>query len=461
MILKGGSRRGANDLALHLSNEVDNERVAPAETRGMVADNLYDGFREWELICDQSNATEPFYSLSINPDPNQRDWTDEEWQKAIDTIENKLGLSGQPRAVIFHEKIGEDGNTRRHCHVVWSRIQFEDDKLKAVHMGQDYYKLRSCAQELAKTFKLTLPNGLKPENEKAKSANDNYDLGKSHGNGRDPQSIKERKVLLTKLWQEADTAKSFQEAIYNAGYVIAKGQKRGFVIVDQEGEVHSLARQIEGVKTKQIKVRLAEPNTYPSVEQAKEQQKIQKLSVRSVVNKRIDLTHEQKQMQQLRHLARRADKVNDRRQRELREETKQMLVRHEQERMSLRRKQRVKTARTLRNRERKKPSGLLKHLRTAFGYETLLKWKYTHENRVREKSHSQHRERLRMYHRTEEKFVQRKKDRLQKQEKREAQSISRLAKTLGKNVRQVIIEERVHFEQQRLRKSKCAQVLSY
>ena len=104
MILKGSQRRGANDLALHLSNAIDNEAVKIAEMRGMVADNLYDGFREWSLICSQTKAKEPFYSLSINPDPGQRGWTEGEWGKAIEHIEGKLGLTNQPRAVVFHEK---------------------------------------------------------------------------------------------------------------------------------------------------------------------------------------------------------------------------------------------------------------------------------------------------------------------------------------------------------------------
>lgn len=34
-----------------------------------------------------------------------------------ETIERKLGLEGQPRAIVFHEKEG-----RRHAQAIWSRI---------------------------------------------------------------------------------------------------------------------------------------------------------------------------------------------------------------------------------------------------------------------------------------------------------------------------------------------------
>lgn len=48
-------------------------------------------------------------------------------------MENKLGLSGQPRAVVFHVKKG-----REHCHVVWSRIDL--DKMRAVQLSNDRQK---------------------------------------------------------------------------------------------------------------------------------------------------------------------------------------------------------------------------------------------------------------------------------------------------------------------------------
>jgi hypothetical protein len=39
------------------------------------------------------------------------------FEAAIDMAEQRLGLDGHPRAIVFHEKEG-----RRHAHAVWSRI---------------------------------------------------------------------------------------------------------------------------------------------------------------------------------------------------------------------------------------------------------------------------------------------------------------------------------------------------
>lgn len=58
-------------------------------------------------------------SLSLSP-PESASVSEEAFERTIDRIEDRLGLTGQPRAVVFHEKEG-----RRHAHCVWSRIDAE------------------------------------------------------------------------------------------------------------------------------------------------------------------------------------------------------------------------------------------------------------------------------------------------------------------------------------------------
>ena len=53
------------------------------------------------------------------------------WQRAVDRLEEKLGLTGQPRAVVMHEKLG-----REHIHVVWGRVRA--DTLVAVADSHNY-----------------------------------------------------------------------------------------------------------------------------------------------------------------------------------------------------------------------------------------------------------------------------------------------------------------------------------
>jgi len=83
------------------------------------------------------DAPAPF-SLSLNPPPKVR-VPIEVFESAIETIEQRLGLVGQPRAVVFHEKDG-----RRHAHAVWSRIDTEH--MKAVNLSHYKLKLRDIAR---------------------------------------------------------------------------------------------------------------------------------------------------------------------------------------------------------------------------------------------------------------------------------------------------------------------------
>lgn len=50
MILKGSQRGNGSDLAVHLMNSYDNERVEIAEIHGAVADDLFGAFAELRLL---------------------------------------------------------------------------------------------------------------------------------------------------------------------------------------------------------------------------------------------------------------------------------------------------------------------------------------------------------------------------------------------------------------------------
>ncbi len=153
MIPFASQRSLGEDLATHLMNEEDNEYMEVAQVRGAIAQDLHGAFAEWEAQAHALTKCDNYlYSLSINPDERQRRLTREEYLAYIDAVENKLGLTGQPRAVVFHIK-----NDREHCHVVWSRI--DAGQGKAVHMPFDHDKLMMVTREFARERGLTLPDG--------------------------------------------------------------------------------------------------------------------------------------------------------------------------------------------------------------------------------------------------------------------------------------------------------------
>ena len=128
MILVGGQRGGGADLARHLMKD-ENERVVIHEVRGFVSGDLEGAFQESYAISRGTRCRQHLYSLSLNP-PKEAEATPELLVEAVNRAEKHLGLSGQPRAIIFHEKHGMDGQIRRHAHAVWCRIDTE--RMRAV-----------------------------------------------------------------------------------------------------------------------------------------------------------------------------------------------------------------------------------------------------------------------------------------------------------------------------------------
>src|SRR5690606_2232145 len=83
----------------------------------------------------------------------------------------------------------------------------------------------------------------------------------------------QRRAEITAAYEQADSAAAFRAALEQKGYMLAKGDRRGFVVVDKFGQVHSLSRYVKGHTAKQIKAKLAPvtPEQLQTLDQAKEQ----------------------------------------------------------------------------------------------------------------------------------------------------------------------------------------------
>jgi hypothetical protein len=265
MIISGLQTGNTRWLARHLLNSVDNEDIELAEITGTVATDIDGALAEMDALCAGTKAKEGVYAAFINP---PKPLTREQFMRAIALIEERLGLSGQPRIILFHIK-----NGRHHCHVVWSRINLK--QMKAIHLSHDRQKLRNCAQALGAEFGFDLPAGLKEdrgaerfEDPERKKRPTRAEKAQAKTSGITPE---ERRAAITAAWHAADSAESFINSLEEQGYLLAKGDSRAFVVADIAGDVHSLARQIEGVKTKDVNKKLAgiDLARLPSVEKAK------------------------------------------------------------------------------------------------------------------------------------------------------------------------------------------------
>jgi hypothetical protein len=261
MIPFSSQRGSGQDLATHLLNAYDNELAEVAYLRGAIAGDLHSAFKEWQVQAETLTRCQKYlYSMSINPDPAQGPLTRDQYLDYICRTEEALGLGHQPRAVVFHIKDG-----REHCHVVWSRIDANNQK--AVHLAFDRDKLMRVTRAFARDHGLTLPAGY----EKSRNVGQ-LSLYERAQLQRTGLSLDDHKRQVTEAWQQSDDARSFVQALSERGYMLATGN-RPYVLVDLYGNVNALPRLIEdkSVRTKDIREFLEKEfpcESLPSVEEA-------------------------------------------------------------------------------------------------------------------------------------------------------------------------------------------------
>jgi hypothetical protein len=256
MILVGNQRGGAKDLALHLLKE-ENDHVEVHELHGFAARDLRGAFNEAYAISRGTRCRQYLFSLSLNP-PLTVNVSTEDFRSAIARVEKDLGLTGQPRAIVFHEKQG-----RRHAHCVWSRIRADD--MKAVQLSFTHRKLMGIARELYLEHGWKMPRGLT----RSKAGDPrNFTLAEwqqAKRIGQDPRAIK---TALQDAWAMSDTKAALTRALEERGYRLARGDSKAFVVLDRHGEVYSLPRQI-GIATKAVRARLGDGSDLPDVTSVK------------------------------------------------------------------------------------------------------------------------------------------------------------------------------------------------
>lgn len=267
MIIKGGSCKGAGRIAAHLSRTDQNERAEVAELRGVIGGDLRAALREMETAALCSRTRKVFYHASINPRAHERMGA-AQWVEATDRLETALGFSGQPRAVIEHVKDG-----RAHRHIVWLRIELA--KARAISDSHNFRKHEQCARDLERAFGFARVQGVHVERDgrqRPARTPSHDEMQQAARSGRDLAAFK---AELTELWRTTESGLAFVGALSARGYLLAKGDRRDFVIIDRAGTAHSLARRIDGATAKDIRARLAgiDRDGLPSVAEARAMQR--------------------------------------------------------------------------------------------------------------------------------------------------------------------------------------------
>ncbi|MGJ0453945.1 MAG: relaxase/mobilization nuclease domain-containing protein [Methylocystis sp.] len=257
MILKAKERGDAPQLARYLLAMRDNDHVALHDLRGFASDNLPGAFGEADAIARGTSCEKYLFSMSLNPPP-AANVSVEGFEQAIARIEQKLGLENQPRAIVFHEKDG-----RRHAHAVWSRI--DRNRMRAINMPHYKVKLRDVSRKLYLEHGWDMPRGLQDRSLRDPLNFTREEWQQAKRAGLDPRELK---TVFRQCWQASDNKASFETALKERGFRLARGDRRGFVAVDYRGEVYSLSR-FAGVKPKELEARLGDSKPLRSVDEIK------------------------------------------------------------------------------------------------------------------------------------------------------------------------------------------------
>ena len=126
MICKGAGRTNGTQLGGYLADYLKAEKnkyVEVLEIRGSGHPGLTNSIASWEAEAKATRCKKPLWHAQIVPMKDEI-LTREKAITAADILEKHLGFTGQPRAIVVHEK--DDGS--QHLHVVWSRIDRKTGK---------------------------------------------------------------------------------------------------------------------------------------------------------------------------------------------------------------------------------------------------------------------------------------------------------------------------------------------
>lgn len=264
MIIKGGSRAGPKQLARHLARTDTNEQVRVLEMQ-WGGDSLGAAFRDWQTLAAGTRGSKGLYHANIDPAIGYA-MTADQWTRAVNVLEKELGLEGQPRAVVMHDK-----NGRQHVHVVWARTDIDTMKMRSDSHNYDAHERASLALEHEFGHEQVLGKHAKRDREMQpeppRAEFNHAEWQQAERTKVDPRALK---AEITQLFRQSDNPQAFTATLADAGYMLAQGE-RDFMIVDSRGQARSLTRQIDGVRMAELRAFMGDSDkaALPSVDDAR------------------------------------------------------------------------------------------------------------------------------------------------------------------------------------------------
>lgn len=259
---RGHSFKGAGLYYLHDKGASTTERVEWTHTHNLPTDDP-DKALKWMAYTTQSSdrlkaeagvamtgrkvSAGCVYAFALSWHPEQKPEKEHMLNAAFTTLE-RLGLKEHEAVMVAHQDTDHP-----HVHVICNLISPKDGRTAVP--SYDRLSLSKWAEEYEKEDgKIYCEERVKNNEQRREKAKEDRQLA----------LVKHREekldcaVQVQELYNQSDSGKGFQAALNEAGFTLAQGDRRGFVIVDPYGKIHSLSRQLQGQRAQDIKARLSD-----------------------------------------------------------------------------------------------------------------------------------------------------------------------------------------------------------
>ncbi len=254
---RGSSFKGAGQYYLHDKDKDSSERVAWTHTHNIPTEDpelamkwmAHTSINRDRLKQDmgvsnvgRKSHNKPVYSFSLAWHPEQTPEKEHMLGSALKALEH-IGLYKHEAVIVAHNETDHP-----HVHVIANLVNPENGK--TLQPSNDRFKLSLWAEQYEKEHGKVYCSERVVNNEKR----------------REKEYVKHREEKVNiapqiqELYQQSDNGKAFQAALEEAGYTLAKGDRRGYVLVGDDGKIFSLSRQLKEQRAKDIKERLADIN---------------------------------------------------------------------------------------------------------------------------------------------------------------------------------------------------------
>lgn len=257
---RGSSFVGCGRYYLHDKHASTSERVSFAHTENLPTNDPHKAMKwmAWTALNAEVRKREtgasltgrksqkPVYtfSLSWHPEQDPAKW---DMIKAGRQALTALGLTEHETVMVAHNDCAYN-----HLHVIVNLIHPDTGKANSVSFSKK--KLSLWAEQYENNEgKIYCDQRVDNNARRAEGEYVKYE-----------EPVHDLKARITNLFRTSDTPEAFQQALAENGLRLAQGKR--LLLIDETGKIHSLARQIEGIKEKELRryfseVQLAEAET--------------------------------------------------------------------------------------------------------------------------------------------------------------------------------------------------------